>query len=72
MNQVERCSVEHIEMPPKEADTSWYLHLLQDESGQDLIEYALLAGFITLATVSSMDTISSKLSTILNSVSASV
>lgn len=72
LNQVEPYSVELLEMPQKEAGTPWYLHLLRDESGQDLIEYALLTGFITLATVSAMDTISSKLSTILNSFSAAV
>ena len=34
-------------------------HLLQDESGQDLIEYALVAALLGLGAISAMKTLSS-------------
>jgi pilus assembly protein Flp/PilA len=39
-----------------------FLSLLQDESGQDLIEYALVAGLIGLAAVATMTTLGTKIS----------
>ena len=36
------------------------MNFLKDESGQDLIEYALVAGLIGLGTVTAMTTLSSK------------
>jgi pilus assembly protein Flp/PilA len=51
----------------------WKIRLLKDERGQDLIEYALLAGFIAVAAgaivpgvASSMATIFSKINVILS------
>ena len=43
--------------------TSAFKALLRDESGQDLIEYALVAALIGLAAVSSMHTFAGKIST---------
>ena len=37
--------------------------LIQDESGQDLIEYALLAAIIALGSVVAMGTLATKIST---------
>ena len=37
--------------------------LLSDESGQDLIEYALVAGLIGLGAVAAMTTLSNKITT---------
>jgi len=37
------------------------MNFLKDESGQDLIEYALVAGLIGLGTVTAMTTLSSKI-----------
>jgi pilus assembly protein Flp/PilA len=44
------------------------LSLLQDESGQDLIEYALVAGLIGLAAVAAMSGLAGKISTAFNNV----
>ena len=45
-----------------------FANLLQDESGQDLIEYALVAGLIGLGAVVAMTTLSGKIGTAFNSV----
>jgi len=42
--------------------------LLKDESGQDLIEYALVAGLIALGAVAAMSTLATKIGTAFNSV----
>ena len=42
--------------------------LLQDESGQDLIEYALVAGLIGLGAVVAMGALSTKVSSAFSSV----
>ncbi|MHB1699042.1 MAG: Flp family type IVb pilin [Acidobacteriaceae bacterium] len=42
--------------------------LLKDESGQDLIEYALVAGLIGLAAVVAMTTLGGKISTAFSTV----
>jgi len=42
--------------------------LMNDESGQDLIEYALVAGLIGLGAVVAMTTLSGKIGTAFNSV----
>ena len=44
-------------------------HLLRDESGQDLIEYALVAALIGLAAVAAMSTLGTDLTSIFNSIS---
>ncbi len=46
--------------------------LMNDESGQDLIEYALVAGLIGLGAVSSMTFLSGKISTAFGSVGNSL
>jgi len=47
-------------------------NLLQDESGQDLIEYALIAGLIGLAAVVAMGTLGTSISTGFNSISSKI
>ena len=42
--------------------------LLQDESGQDLIEYALVAGLVGLGAVTAMSTLSTKIGTAFTSI----
>ena len=46
--------------------------LLEDESGQDLIEYALVAGLVGLAAVAAMHGLSTRISTAFNSVGSSL
>ncbi len=46
--------------------------LLHDDSGQDLIEYALVAALVGLAAVSAMHGLSTKISTAFNSVGNSL
>ena len=45
---------------------------LKDEQGQDLIEYALLAGFISLAVVTMVENIGKGLNTVYSKVNAQV
>lgn len=45
---------------------------LQDEQGQDLVEYALLLGFIALAAVSLLGNIKTSISTLFSKVSTSL
>jgi pilus assembly protein Flp/PilA len=47
---------------------SIFLTLLRDESGQDLIEYAIVAGLIGLGAVISMTNLTLKLKTAFNSI----
>jgi pilus assembly protein Flp/PilA len=46
--------------------------LMNDESGQDLIEYALVAGLIGLGAVAAMTGLSGKIGTAFNSVGSSL
>ena len=45
---------------------------VREEAGQDLIEYALLAGFISLAAVAAITTIGTALNTLYTNVDAQV
>jgi pilus assembly protein Flp/PilA len=49
-----------------------FKNLLQEESGQDLIEYALVAGLIGLAAVTAMNTLATKIGTAFNNVGSSL
>jgi len=46
--------------------------LLQDESGQDLIEYALVAALIGLGAIASMRTLSGKIGTAFTTIGTTV
>jgi len=46
--------------------------LVHDESGQELIEYALVAGLLVLGTITAMSTLSSDLDLSFNSLSNSL
>jgi len=43
-------------------------NLMQDESGQDLIEYALVAGLVGLGAVTAMSSLSGKISSTFTSI----
>jgi pilus assembly protein Flp/PilA len=45
-------------------------HLLRDESGQDLIEYALVAALIALGAIAAMNSVASGISTAFSAVSS--
>lgn len=47
-------------------------NFLNEESGQDLIEYALIAALIALAAIAAMNGLATNISTEFNSVAASV
>lgn len=47
-------------------------NLLRDESGQDLIEYALVAALIGLAAVAALNTLSGDISTLFKSVGSTL
>lgn len=47
-------------------------NFMKDETGQDLIEYALMAGFVAVAAGSIMPGVSSNISTIYSKVSSSM
>jgi pilus assembly protein Flp/PilA len=46
--------------------------LLTDDSGQDLIEYALIAALIALAAIAAMRSLSTKISTEFNTIGSSL
>ena len=46
--------------------------LLRDDQGQDLIEYALLAGFVSLATTAAVTSVGTSLNTVYGSVATKV
>jgi pilus assembly protein Flp/PilA len=46
--------------------------ILQNEEGQDLIEYALLVGFISLAAVAAISGISKEVSSIYSSIGSAL
>ena len=48
------------------------ISLVRDDQGQDLIEYALLAGFISLAAVAAIQLIGTNLNTLYTNVAANV
>ncbi len=45
---------------------------LRDESGQDLIEYALIAAIIALAAIAAMSTLATNIATEFNNIGSSV
>jgi len=49
-----------------------FVNLMQDESGQDLIEYALVAGLIGLGAVVAMSGLAGKIGTSFNAVGSSL
>ena len=49
-----------------------FSNLMNDESGQDLIEYALVAGLIGLGAVTAMSGLASKITTAFNSIGTSL
>lgn len=46
--------------------------LLNDESGQDLIEYALIAALLALAAITAMTGLATKIETVFNSVGSNL
>jgi pilus assembly protein Flp/PilA len=48
----------------------WKLRIWKDTRGQDLIEYALMAGFVAVAAGAIMPNISSSISTIFSKISS--
>ena len=46
----------------------WKLRLLKDNRGQDLIEYALMAGFVAVAAGAIMPSVSASISTIFSKI----
>jgi pilus assembly protein Flp/PilA len=47
-------------------------NFIQDEEGQDLVEYALLLGFIALAATAALTSLETNISTLYSKVGASV
>ena len=52
--------------------TALLLQLVREENGQDLIEYALLAGFISLAAVAAITTLGDSLTDVYNNINEKV
>jgi pilus assembly protein Flp/PilA len=53
---------------PEERSNAVLLSLLRDESGQDLVEYALLAALIGLGATATMKTLATTLSNALSTI----
>jgi pilus assembly protein Flp/PilA len=50
----------------------WKLRIWKDTRGQDLIEYALMAGFVAVAAGAIMPSVASSISTIFSKVSSTM
>lgn len=50
----------------------WSLRILKDTKGQDLIEYALMAGFVAVAAGAIMPSVGTSISTIFSRVSTTL
>jgi pilus assembly protein Flp/PilA len=50
----------------------WKLRIMKDTRGQDLIEYALMAGFVAVAAGAIMPTVATGISTIFSKVNSVV
>jgi pilus assembly protein Flp/PilA len=50
----------------------WSLRIIKDTKGQDLIEYALMAGFVAVAAGAIMPNVSTNISTIFSKVGNSM
>ena len=50
----------------------WKLRIFKDTRGQDLIEYALMAGFVAVAAGSIMPGVASSISTIFSKISSTM
>lgn len=48
----------------------WSLRIARDTKGQDLIEYALMAGFVAVSAGAIMPTVASSISTIFSSIAS--
>ena len=48
----------------------WNLRIIKDTKGQDLIEYALMAGFVAVAAGAIMPSVSTSISTIFSKVAS--
>ena len=57
---------------PQTTTTTGFAQLLQDESGQDLIEYALVGALIALGSVAAMKGLAPVISTAYNTVSSNL
>ena len=53
-------------------DRLWKLRIWADINGQDLIEYALLAGFLTVAAAALMPSIANSISVVFSKVASTV
>jgi pilus assembly protein Flp/PilA len=50
----------------------WNLRIVKDTKGQDLIEYALMAGFVAVAAGAIMPNVATSISTIFDKISTSL
>ena len=50
----------------------WKLRIWKDTRGQDLIEYALMAGFVAVAAGAIMPTVAASISTIFSKISSTM
>ena len=50
----------------------WKLRIWKDTRGQDLVEYALMAGFVAIAAGTIMPSIASSISTIFSKISSTM
>jgi len=50
--------------------TLWRLRIFKDTRGQDLIEYALMAGFVAVAAGALMPSVSASISTVFSKISS--
>jgi Flp pilus assembly pilin Flp len=66
----ESCCTEEQTPMTKIINASWKLKIWNDNHGQDLTEYALMAGFLAAASAFTLPQVASAISTVLGSVVA--
>jgi Flp pilus assembly pilin Flp len=67
------CSiVKCLELPHGSVNISWYTRLIHDEAGQDLIEYALLAGIVALGATTAMRSVTTAITSVFSSVAGKI
>lgn len=72
MNPILCLIVKCLELPHGSVNISWYTRLIPDESGQDLIEYALIAGIVALGAVIAMKSVTTAVNSVFSSVAGKV
>ena len=68
----EQSQVPHLPRLPSHAQPGQFASLLDDESGQDMIEYVLVAALLGLVSITAVSGLGQKISTAYSSISSNL